>query len=108
MENTICKEAGERIRDIRKVRGYTRDRLAEEAGISSKFLYEMEQGRKKFSAEILYSIVRELEVSCDYIMFGDHQKDGQEEGLEDVLALFNQEQRQKLVPLLKIVYEFMN
>ena len=53
MDNTICKEAGKRIRTIRKERGYSRNQLAEKAGISSKFLYEIEQGRKKFSAETL-------------------------------------------------------
>lgn len=108
MDNTICKEAGKRIRTIRKERGYSRNQLAEKAGISSKFLYEIEQGRKKFSAETLCCIVSVLEISCDYVMFGDAEKEGQEEGLTDVISLFDKEQRHRVIPLLKSIYELLN
>ena len=45
------KEIGARIRALREDDGLTRDRLAERVGISSKFLYEIEMGKKGFSAE---------------------------------------------------------
>lgn len=38
--------------------------------ISTKFLYEIETGRKGFSADILYRTANELSVSCEYIMTG--------------------------------------
>lgn len=71
MENNLCKEAGKRIYRIRKEKGYTRDMLADKAGISSKFLYEIECGTKRFSAEYLGRIAKALNVSCDYLLFGD-------------------------------------
>lgn len=64
-------EVGIRIREKRKVKHYTRDVLANKVGISSKFLYEIETGRKNFSAVILRKIAQELDVSCDYIMMGE-------------------------------------
>lgn len=64
-------EIGFRIREMRKIKHYTRDVLSSKVGISSKFLYEIETGRKNFSAVILQKLARELDVSCDYIMTGE-------------------------------------
>lgn len=63
-------EAGKRIRKTRVMRGYTRKYLAEQADISSKFLYEIENGKKGFSAHVLYNLCNALGVDCDYILTG--------------------------------------
>jgi len=63
-------EAGKRIHKIRMMRGFTRKYLAEQAGISSKFLYEIENGKKGFSAHVLYNLCNVLKVDCDYILTG--------------------------------------
>lgn len=68
---TIYENAGKRIMSVRMNKGYSREALAEAAFISSKFLYEIETGRKGFSAEVLYHISNALEVDCDYILSGD-------------------------------------
>ena len=107
MDNILCREAGIRIRQIRKTKGMTRDRLAEKAGISSKFLYELEQGKKRFSAEVLCSIAKVLDVSCDYIMFGELLKCDEETGISDVISLFDSNQKQKLIPVLQALYEML-
>lgn len=107
MEDILCKGAGERILQIRKARGYTRDELAEKAVISSKFLYEIEQGRKKFSAEALCHIARALEVSCDYIMFGEEAMETEVNGVLETFYLFNQKQRKNIIPLLKVIHGFL-
>ena len=57
--------AGERIMILRGERGYTREQLAELADISEKFLYEIEMGKKGFSATTLMNICDALEVSLD-------------------------------------------
>ncbi len=62
---------GERISTVRVLRGYSREELAERAGISSKFLYEIENGKKGFSALILYDICQALDVTSKYIMTGE-------------------------------------
>lgn len=64
-------EIGNRIQEKRKEKHYTRDVLANKVGISSKFLYEIETGRKNFSADTLRRLAQELDVSCDYIMLGE-------------------------------------
>lgn len=73
---------------MRKMKKYTREALADKAGISSKFLYEIETGRKNFSADVLCRIARELAVSCDYIMLGEEEEqDGAMQFLKKLEAL---------------------
>ncbi len=107
MENVLCKDAGGRIRSTRKSRGMTRDALAEKSGISSKFLYEIEQGKKRFSAETLCRIANTLDVSCDYIMSGKLIPHEDETGIAEVIALFDSEQQRKMIPILKELYQFI-
>ena len=64
------KEIGFRVRSLREANGYTRDALAVKIDISTKFLYEIEMGKKGFSAEILYKLSQTLAVSADYILTG--------------------------------------
>lgn len=68
---SLYQEAGSRIQNLRMSKGYTREYLAERADISSKFLYEMETGKKGFSADTLYRISKELNVTSDYILTGE-------------------------------------
>lgn len=70
----IYTEAGKRIRTTRLSHGYTRKYLAEQASISPKFLYEIENGKKGFSAQVLYNLCNALNVDCDYIMMGREPK----------------------------------
>lgn len=62
---------GDRIRELREIQNYTREAFSEKVDISSKFLYEIETGKKGFSADTLYRISQALSVSCDYIMTGE-------------------------------------
>ena len=62
--------AGIRIRQLREKKHYTREMLAEQADISTKFLYEIEVGDKGFSAETLYKLSEALGVPADYILKG--------------------------------------
>lgn len=61
---------GQRIKELREAKKYTRACFAEKVGISIKFLYEIETGKKGFSADVLCKIADALSVSCDFIMYG--------------------------------------
>ena len=67
---SLYKEAGARIRAIRLEKGYTRESMAAHIKLSGKFLYDIEFGRKGFSADVLLRIANYLETGCDYIMTG--------------------------------------
>lgn len=102
----IYKDAGERIFLTRSMRGYTRESLAELAGISPKFLYEIEMGRKGFSALVLYHISNALKVDCDYILTGK-QNSVYDQGLVNVLALFENDKTEKIANILRDIYELI-
>ena len=104
--DVIYKEAGKRIQNIRNMRGYTREYLAEMVGISSKFLYEIETGKKGFSAGNLYYMSHALDVKADYIMFGEEGSD-YDKKLMGVLELFEQRQTDSLEVVLKAIYDLL-
>lgn len=82
MEN---EDIGQRIMMLRKKCNYTREQLAAMSNISSKFLYEVENGKKRFSADVLCRLAKCLDVSCDYIMFGENALYSEEYQLEVLL-----------------------
>lgn len=71
MDNAKEESVGTRISLLRMDRGYTREYLSEKAGISSKFLYEIEIRNKGFSAHTLSKLAKALEVTTDYILYGE-------------------------------------
>lgn len=99
------KEVGGRIRELREIQNYTREGLAEKIDISAKFLYEIEMGKKGFSADILCRISRALLVSCDYIMLGEDPGGYSKEKIICVLEKLEPKQTSRIQDILKILYE---
>lgn len=62
---------GSRIKEKRTNMNLTREKLANMANISDKFLYDIEVGNKGMSAETLYKIARALCVSTDWLLKGN-------------------------------------
>lgn len=105
MENGInSKEIAFRIMQLRLDRGYSRECLAELAGISAKFLFEIERNQKGFSATTLVNLATALDVSTDYIMTG-HGSTKFDEGIAEALERFEPCVLEKIHELLKLAYE---
>lgn len=64
--------AGTRIKSLRKGKNLTLDQLAERAGLSKSYLWELEnRDLPRPSGEKLAGIARALEVTVDYLLGGD-------------------------------------
>lgn len=100
----LDKSVGERIMILRNERGYTRKALAEFAGISSKFLYEIETNKKGFSANTLQGIASALEVSLDYIMTGKGARN-YDDIIFDTVYKFKPDTLEIVEELLQAVYK---
>ena len=87
---------------MRVVNHYTREAFAELVGISPKFLYEIETGRKGFSASTLYKIASTLGVSCDYIMTGSAKGNRIDQG---IMELFDESQLKRIENILQLIHE---
>lgn len=99
------KLAGQRIREMREAHSYTREALAELVDISDKFLYEIETGKKGFSADVLCRLSKALSVSCDYIMFGEEKEHYGMEKIICVLEMVEPKQRSRMQDILRILYD---
>src|SRR5258706_2956318 len=62
---------GERIKERRLKLGWTQDKLATEAKISTGFLSDLERGERNVSADYLLEISHALGVTLDFLMKGD-------------------------------------
>lgn len=103
----MYKEIGERILNTRTKRGYTRDFVAGSAGISSKFLYEIENGKKGFSVNVLKNLCEALEVGVDYILTGCKERE-YDYKLIKTLEMFPQDQKERVGRLLLEIYRLSN
>ena len=99
---------GERIRELREVQNYTREAFAEKVDISAKFLYEIETGKKGFSADILRRISTALSVSCDYIMYGEEKGHYSSEKVMCILEKMKPTEVCKIQNILQILYEMFH
>ena len=95
-------EIGLRIQETRKKQNMTRENLADKAEISTKFLYEVEIGKKGLSAESVLKISRALSVSSDYLLTGEGKSK------HSKLDNLSQKQLKRLEKIVKLIYEFCN
>ena len=62
---------GRRLRQARKDRGFTQEKLAEELNISQKHYSELERGLAGISVDTLIQVSELLDVNIDYLLKGD-------------------------------------
>jgi transcriptional regulator with XRE-family HTH domain len=68
---------GERIRQVREAKGWTQERLADEAKISKGFLSEVEKHGKNISLELLLKVATALRASVGYLANGEGDQPGE-------------------------------
>ena len=69
-------QIGRRLRDARQARGLSLRDLAGRLGVSASLISQIETGRAQPSVSTLYSIVGELGVSLDDLLFPDSERPG--------------------------------
>ena len=107
MISPIYVRAGERIRELRETKGYTRDSLATKSSISTKFLYEIETGKKGFTAEVLYRLSDALDVKCDYILVGKSGEEPCNLYINKLLNKYDSPQKQNVLRILELICEMV-
>jgi len=63
----IRKRIGVRIRQLRKERDLSQERLAEKASLNTKYLGAIERGERNLSLESLYKIANALGISLAFL-----------------------------------------
>ncbi len=92
----VRKFLGQRLRVLRKQRLLSQERLGERAGLSGKFIGEVERGEKSISIDSLYHVAVALEVPLrDLTDVGDKQSSVPSEEAEKIFALVSGRRRQE-------------
>ncbi|WP_338669392.1 helix-turn-helix domain-containing protein [Pseudodesulfovibrio methanolicus] len=98
----LAKRLGGRIRKLRKSRGQTQEQLAQEAGVSDKYLSEVERGVSKVSVEVLDKVASGLNVELRDLLAMDLEEDRKQ--MEDYLVrLIRGASDEQLVMLQRVV-----
>ncbi len=107
MKTINYHEMGNRIRRQRELLGYTREHIAEKLDVSVKFCSDIENGVKGVSIQTLAKLTDLLNLSSDYILFGECvQGDSME---SEMLSLFARKCPEKhRNNLITIVNAFVN
>lgn len=63
----VRKFLGQRLRSLRKQRGLSQERLGRKAGLSGKFIGEVERGEKSISVDSLYHLAVALAVPLRHL-----------------------------------------
>lgn len=79
---------GQRIRRIRKARGFSQDELAERAGISTTHMSHIETGNTKLSLLVFVNIAEALEVQTDILLYEPPQ-DTTNRCIEEIASMMN-------------------
>ena len=73
------KECGKRIQQFRKERGLTQEQLAEKLNVSQNTIAKIESGLRRPSIDFLLEISEFFNVSTNYLVFGVHVEDVEDE-----------------------------
>lgn len=95
---------GKNLRNERKIVGLSQQALAEKAGISYKYLGEIERGQVSLSVEILMKISEALDVEAGKLLSEqeDHRPKPVRQG-QHILNQMSEEQAQLALEILKSV-----
>jgi DNA-binding XRE family transcriptional regulator len=69
-ERDICFRFGQRLRELRKERGMTQDRLADEFGINRSYLSDVEKGKKTIGLAMTEVIALGFKISLSELLRG--------------------------------------
>lgn len=70
MQELDYAKMGARIRQVRKARGWSQDKLAKKCGISLNFMGHIERGTRKMSMDTFAILCRELATDADALLWG--------------------------------------
>jgi transcriptional regulator with XRE-family HTH domain len=85
--HTNTETFGQLIKKARKQSNFTIEALAEKIGVTERYLYRIENEGKIPSFDVLYKLIRSLNISSDSIFYPE--KPSKESEIEDLVRLLN-------------------
>ncbi len=107
MSKRLNEVIGGRLRAYRESLGMNRESFSEQVGLSPQFLAEAENGKKGLSADSIYKICSNSEMSADYLVLGDMTLDKGKNPLDHVLQEMPGDYSVQYVQVLRAVNDII-
>jgi len=103
---TVRKKLGMRIRQLRKIKGWTQEKLAEKAGMDYKYLGAIERGEKNLTLANIEKIAKGLGVEIyQLFLFSLKEVPSEEEiteiKIKDLLDMCNNKEKKFLLHIMQ-------
>lgn len=98
---------GKRIKELRKIKGFTQEKLSELVGIDSKHLSRVECGINFPSLDLLNNIANTLEVEPSVLFQTNHLKD-RKTLLSEIKAILNKQTDEKIKLFYRILQDIVD
>ncbi len=99
------EEVGLRIKKLREINRWNKEELAAKVGITTKFLYEVEAGKKGLSAQNLVKFSKVLKVSSDFLLFGKKGNVTRRDKTVEIIEAFPKEDRKSLQDIMQAILD---
>ena len=70
MPDNVVRKVGRRIKELRQKKGWSQEKLAEEAGLHRTYIGQVERGEKSIGVGNLVRIARALDVAAAALLHG--------------------------------------
>lgn len=67
----LTRLVGEKLKAVRKAKGFTQEQIAERAEISDSYVSDVERGQRNISLETLEKLIRALDISPEELFHFD-------------------------------------
>ena len=109
MQELDYAKMGSRIRQIRKAKGWSQDKLAKKCGISLNFMGHIERGTRKMSMDTFVNLCSELETDADALLWGIMQpSETAMQGMWGCGAQTDDDSYSMYIRIMKSVADIMN
>lgn len=99
----ILNKIGNQIRKYRKLHELSQNDLAERAGISYKYLGEIERGQAKLSVEILMKIAQALNLNASKLVSVEDYETEEQATASSILAELSEKERKIALEMLQVL-----
>lgn len=103
------KKLGIRIKQCRKSQNLTQEKLAELIDVSPHYIYEIEKGLKCMSLPTLIDISHILNISTDYLLFGEqhYSENIRADTLDHVINDIPLEKRKNIAEVINLLLPYL-
>ena len=102
----LLNNFGQTIKDARLATGMTQDELAEQAGITTRYVMAIENENKQPSMKVLFKVIRILKISADTIFYPEIQHtDKKKEHLIHMIQLCDERDLQVVTATVKALLD---